>query len=353
MSNFSSQQLLTWLLTALGLWLGLRFLLPAGLPFLIAGGLALLSEPLVRALQKRLHLPRLAATGIGVTICLLVVILLLLTLCAFLLRQLENLAQILPDLETTAAAGIDALRTFFLELSGKAPKGLQKILTHATENLFSGSSQILDRLSNWLLGTASGLIKGLPDSFLSIGTWILATYMTSAKLPQIQTFLRNRLPNHWSSRYLPTLRRLRRSLGLWLAAQLKLTGITFCVLSAGFLLLQLPYAMAWAALICLVDALPILGTGTVLIPWSLVSFLQGNHLQAIGLISIYAVAALLRCILEPRFVGKHLGLDPLATLLSIYAGYRFWGFLGMLLAPLLAVTATQLLLGAQTDGENR
>ena len=344
-----SKTVLLWFAIALGLWLGLRYVLPVAMPFLLAGGLALLSEPLVRSLQKRLRLPRAAATGIGVSICLLIAVLIFLTLCAFLLRQLRSLADVVPDLEGTAAQGIASLEDFFLVLAGKAPQGLRPVLTHSVENLFSGSSRILDRISSWLLNIASGVLKALPDSALGLGTWILATYMTSAKLPQIKKYLSDHLPSKFTDQYLPAFKRLRHSLALWLTAQAKLTGITFLVLALGFLMLRIPYAIAWAALICLVDALPILGTGTVLIPWSLVSFLQGNHLQAVGLLSIYGVAALLRCILEPRLVGKHLGLDPLLTLFALYAGYHLWGIFGMLLAPMLTVTITQLLRKPETD----
>ena len=349
MFGSNSQKILLWIGLALGLWLGLRYLLPVVVPFFLAGLLALMSEPLVRTFQKRLQLPRTAATGLGVSICLLMAVLILLTLCAFLLRQLRSFADVVPDLESSAAEGISSLKDFFLVLSGKAPTGIRPVLTHSVENLFSGSSRILDRISSWLLNIASGILKALPDSAIGLGTWILAAYMISAKLPKIKAYFSGHLPAKWTGQYLPTIKRLRHSLLLWLTAQLKLTGITFAVLAVGFLLLRIPYAIAWAALICLIDALPILGTGTVLIPWSLVCFLQDNALQAVGLLSIYGVAALLRCVLEPRFVGKHLGLDPLATLFALYAGYRLWGILGMLLAPLLTVTVIQLLRKPETD----
>ena len=89
------------------------------------------------------------------------------------------------------------------------------------------------------------------------------------------------------------------------------------------------------------DALPVLGTGTVLVPWSLVCLLQGDTVRGIGLLGVYAAASLTRSVLEPRFIGRQLGLDPLVTLLAMYAGYRLWGLAGMILAPLLAVTVTQ------------
>ena len=339
----SSRKLLTSCLGVLALWLGLRYALPVVLPFLLAGLLAWISEPLVRTFYKQLRLPRAAASGIGVSICLFMAALIFLSLCAFLLRQLGGLANVVPDLESTASDGIASLRGFFLTMAENAPESLQPVLIRSIENLFSGSSQILDQISSWLLNIATNLLKALPDSALGVGTWILATYMTSAKLPQIKQHLTDHLPTKWTQQYVPALKQLRHSLTLWLTAELKLTAITFGVLAVGFLMLRLRYALVWAALICLVDALPVLGTGTVLIPWSVVSLLRGDHLQALGILSIYAVAALLRCVLEPRFIGKHLGLDPLLTLFAIYVGYHLWGILGMLTAPLLTVTVIQLL----------
>ena len=98
----------------------------------------------------------------------------------------------------------------------------------------------------------------------------------------------------------------------------------------------------------LVDAFPILGTGTVLVPWSLFSFLQGDYVLAFGLLILYGTTALTRSVLEPRLLGRQLGLDPLITLMALYAGYRLWGIGGMLLAPILAVAATQLLSANQS-----
>ena len=85
------------------LWLGVRYILPLALPFLLAAALALISEPLVRVFQNRLHLRRSIASGIGVSISLLLTVLIMITLCAFLLKELGELAGILPDLEDTAS----------------------------------------------------------------------------------------------------------------------------------------------------------------------------------------------------------------------------------------------------------
>jgi sporulation integral membrane protein YtvI len=172
--------------------------------------------------------------------------------------------------------------------------------------------------------------------------------MISAKLPSIRSWIRTKISKERLQKLLTTLRHLREALWGWLRAQFKLMGITWLILTGGFILLRVPYAPLWAALTALVDALPVLGTGAVLLPWSLVCFLQNNTVQAIGLLSTYGAVSLTRSILEPKLVGKQLGLDPLVTLVAMYAGYRFWGIVGMILSPLLAVTAVQLL---KTNGE--
>jgi predicted PurR-regulated permease PerM len=136
-------------------------------------------------------------------------------------------------------------------------------------------------------------------------------------------------------------------LGAWLQKKVKSPLcnpiLVAVILLVGFLLLKIPFAPLWAALIALVDAVPLLGTGTVLIPWALVCFLQKNTARALGLLGIYTVALVSRSTMEPRLVGKQLGLDPLLTLFSLYAGFKLWGVAGMILSPVLAVAAGQLL----------
>jgi sporulation integral membrane protein YtvI len=330
------------LLTLAGLYLVSGYVLPIAAPFFFAGLLALIAEPLVRSMQQRLKLRRSIASGIGVTVVLTLSVLLLLALCALLVRQLRTLAGILPDLESATVSGLDALEQWLLSLMQKAPDGIRPVLIHGLEGIFSNGSALLDGLTERMLNLATSLLKALPDSALGLGTWILASFMLSIRLPRIRSFLGSRLPSLWRERYAPHLRVLKNTVWGWVVAQAKLVGITFCILSAGFLLLQISHPLLWAGLTCLVDILPILGTGTVLIPWSAICFLQGETLRGVGLLGIYVAAWLTRSVLEPKLIGKQLGLDPLVTLMAMYTGYQLWGLLGMILSPLLAVTVIQV-----------
>jgi len=333
------------------LWFTGKFLIPLILPFLLGFLVALSAEPLVSLLCGKLKLRRGLSTALGVTVALLLTVGLVLSLCALLVRELGSLAGVLPDLEDAAGNGLHALKFWLTDLARKAPAPVSPLLSQGVEGLFSGSSTLVDSLTDKALTLASGILKGVPDSALGLGTWILSSFMISARLPQIRSWISSHMPAVWHSTWLPRLKKLKQSLWGWLFAQTKLVCITLVILIAGFLLLRIPHAFLWAGAVCLVDILPILGTGTVLIPWSLVCFLQGDSLRAVGLLAIYTVVSLLRSVLEPRLVGKQLGLDPLVTLLALYAGYRIWGVPGMLLAPILAVAVTQTVLQPKKQDE--
>lgn len=111
--------------------------------------------------------------------------------------------------------------------------------------------------------------------------------------------------------------------------------ITFVELSVGLTVLQAPNSILLAALIAVVDILPVLGTGTVLIPWSLISLITGDTFLGIGLIILYVVILIVRNIIEPKFIGKRIGLKPLVTLVSMYLGMKLAGVAGMFIFPLV------------------
>ncbi len=333
------------------LWVVLRFLLPFVLPFLLGLLLALAAEPLVRFLCNRLRLPRALGAGIGVSCAFLLLSALVLGFFALLFRELRVLSSILPDLRAAVTSGIDVLEQWLLSLSQKMPKSIQPMLKQHVLDLFSDSTAFLEKAVSYILGLAGGMLTHIPDQAFTLLTGIISGFMISAKLPFLKKWFARKLSKERIRSLLSFLRQVRCVVGHWALAQVKLAGVTFLILTAGLILLKTPYAPLWAFFIALLDALPLLGTGAVLIPWSLISLLQENTAKAIGLIGIYIVASLSRSVLEPRFVGKQLGLDPLVTLAALYGGYKLWGFGGMILSPLLAVTAFQLIPKAADSGK--
>ena len=120
-------------------------------------------------------------------------------------------------------------------------------------------------------------------------------------------------------------------------AYLLLFLLTFVEVLCGLLILRRPYAFLVAFVIATVDILPVLGTGTVLIPWAVILLLSGQYRTGLGLLILYGVVTVVRQIAEPHLIGGTLGIHPLATLFFLFVGVRLFGFAGVLLAPLAAL----------------
>lgn len=337
-----TKKTLSILLSFAAVWLSARYLMPLLMPFLLGTALALAAEPMTALFTRKLHFPRALSTGISVTMAFGLLMLAVLLTAGFVLRELKTLAGVLPDLEQTARSGIGVLEDWAVTLAERTPPGIRPLLTQNVSEFFSGGTKVLDGASKWLLGMAGSALTHVPDSALGIGTAVISGYMISAKLPRIKAWVRSRIPRERLKSIVQAMGRVRSAVGGWVFAQVKLAGMTWLLLSAGFLLLRIRYAPLWAAAVALVDTLPVLGTGSVLIPWALISLLQKDTARAMGLVGLYLTVTLTRSALEPRLLGRHLGLDPLVTLVTMYAGYKVWGIGGMILAPLIAVTAVQI-----------
>ena len=327
----------------LGILLLSRFIFPIIFPFLLGAGLAFGAEPMVNLLTRKARFPRWAGTAIGVTLFFLLTAALITLSISILARQLGRLSGLLPQLADAVSTGLLSLKNQLLQFSRRLPQDMSHFLQQSVENLFSDSSSMLQQAVNRMPEVATGLMGTLGEWAFVLFTAVLSGYMISARLPKLRQWCRNKLPKAWQEQYLPALKELRRAIGGWLMAQGTLMGITFLLLTAGFFLLRIENVLLIAALVTLVDAFPILGTGTVLIPWSAVCLLQGDHGRGIGLLGIYVVVWLVRSVLEPRILGKELGLDPLVTLFAVYAGFSVMGFGGMLIAPIVAMLILQLI----------
>lgn len=339
--DFTNSAMTVAVITLIG-WLLIRFLLPIALPFGLGLYLALAAEPAVRLLNGRLKLPRQAASAAAVSVVFLLTVTLLVLLAGFLMRQLTRLQDVLPQLEEAARQGLALLRQWLRAAAEKLPEGLQNALDLLMENSVSGSGILGQQAAQKLPEMATGLLSRLSSGLFGLLTGIISGYMISGRLPKIKEKILHQLPERWRSRYLPALPQMRKALGGWLLAEVKLAAVAFILLFLGFLLLRIGNSFLLAGLITIVDAFPVLGVGTVLIPWSLVCLLQENYARGLGLLGLYAAIWLIRSILEPKLVGKGLGLDPLVTLVVIYAGWKLFGIAGMLLAPILAMMGTQI-----------
>lgn len=320
----------------------LVWLLPGLLPFLLALGLASLLEPAVRLLTDRAKLRRpLAAAAV-----MLAFTALLAAGCFLLLRrlwyELALLLERLPALlDSFSAVERWVDRTFYrltVAVSPSARAALEGALETALARLQGLASDLAGSLLNW----AASALTALPAAGLFLITTLLAAYFISAGRPALAAFFRRQLPPHWLPRLEEAWKRLKGALGAWLRAQGILMAVTFALLGAGFLLLGVDLALLLAAGVALLDALPVFGTGTVLLPWAAVTALGGDFSRCAGLLALYALTWLARSILEPKLIADRAGLHPLAALLAMYLGFTLFGVAGLLLSPLAAVVLRQL-----------
>lgn len=329
------------LCAVLALWLAVAFLLPLVLPFLLGLLLARAAKPLAALLASRLRIPRVLASGVAVLGLFAALLLLIFLLCRAVCGEAVRFSQEIPALLTSLEAPMSDLQTRLLDLSARAPAFLSAPLQGSIDSIFQSSTALAGQLPGKLLTLVSSLIKRLPDIFLFLVTTILASFMISSQYDAIWRFLHRQIPAKWKNRYDTLVSSLRATLIAWLKAQLKLIGVTFFILTMGMMLLNVSFPLLFGGLIALIDALPVFGTGTILIPWGILSFLRGDMRMGIGLFLLYGTAYLTRSVLEPRLLGKQMGLNPLLTLLALYAGYRILGVIGMITFPIGAILIKQ------------
>ena len=329
---------LFFLCAAAWIFLFFRFIFPATLPLWLGLCVAFLLRPAILWLSQKLHLRRRRAAlfvtvffyaGIGCLIWLAV---------SLLWGQLCALAAEFPNLYKQIF--LPALADFFEWLSAFLSRfvpNLSRTVELWMRSFGSAAAKLSASISSWLFSCCTGIASRLPLWFLSITVTVFCSAFLSLDYPQTVHFLKKLIP----SRFFPLLARLKQFASLTLLrmtkAYLFLLLITFSELCLGLWILKVPRFILIAALIALLDLLPILGTGTVLIPWSIFCFLSQNTRLGIGLLLMYLIITVARNFLEPKIIGDSIGLPPLLSLLSVYAGFRLFGVIGAFLAPPLAL----------------
>ena len=320
---------------ALLIWALLRHLLVWVLPFLLAMGLAALVEPAIEWARRRMRLRRGFLAAVFTLALAGGIVALAATLLRQLVRQATDLLQQLPLYLAGLPALTDTVFRRLDEFCAACPASVRQDVEHFLAQLPQQLTQLVGALSTAGIRTMGSLMASLPQVVLFCVTTALAVFFSISAYPAITVFIRRQLQPE-RQRWVRGVRdNLLTTLGKWLRAQCILLLITFSELLAGFLLLRQPYALLLAVTAALIDALPIFGTGTVLLPWAAVLLLAGNVPRAIALAALYAVIALVRSVTEPRIMAAQAGLPPLLALMAVYVGFRTLGVGGMVLLPIL------------------
>ncbi len=325
-----------------GVWLTAKILLPVGLPFLLGWLLAALAAPATKRIAAHLRAPYALSSFVCLTLLAALIVVIIWLLGQLAIGQIERWGRRLPEILNSLEVPLNNLREKLLLFAAGLPEGLAVAASSWVERLFDGSSILASSASEWLLSLAGRMIAWIPDLFLFLLAMVLSAYLFAAQAPSIRIFFKKHIPNEWTQKLHAVRKRLKLALSGYFKAQLRLSLVTFCVVLVGFLIIGQKNAVLLALIIAVIDALPIFGAGTILLPWGAFLLLRSDVAAALALGIIYAVCAIGRAVLEPRFLGKQIGLSPLLTLIALYSGYRFFGFVGMLLFPIAAMLSKQV-----------
>lgn len=327
------------------LWLGAKLVFSFLLPFLLAWLLSLCVTPVSDRLAKKLHLPQ--------KLCAVVLLTLLLSLLVFLVgasinRMLQELQDLLSRLlengyfpENAVSESFDYFEKVTSGVSFlnriKAGERYSMFRERFNEMVTELIGNVISSLSAELPKAAGRLFSAMPSVLLFTVVTVIAGFYFCMDRHSIERALLGWMPAGIQARVPRWKERAKHISWRYLRAYLLLLLLTFVELFFGFCILRIHYAFLLALVIAVVDLLPVLGVGTVLVPWAAVELIRRNFYIGFGLLILYLAVAVLRQIIEPKLVGHSLGLHPLLTLVASYAGWKCFGVLGMALAPILAL----------------
>jgi len=322
------------------LWVGLH-IIPYIAPFLISFGAAAVMEPAVSALQRR-GVARSMGAGI-MTAMVLFLVGGLISCCAIGGAHLvSSYARKTPELLSALKDAALTLQQKFFLLLRSAPEGLEQDLVTAAENISGQLSQLPTLISQKALDGMTAVAKQSSGWVLFLCTALIGIYFFSAYYQDIHCFILRQLPEDTKQK----LRLIRSVIGGAVTGYLKvqciISGVTFLILLAAFAMMNIDDMFTAALIIAIVDALPILGSGAILIPWAVITLALGNFPQAVGLMLVYGVLLIAHNLLQTKLMGSHLGLHPVTALMSLYIGWKLGGIPGMLLLPVVCVLLTSL-----------
>ena len=219
----------------------------------------------------------------------------------------------------------------------------EEALNGRGEDLLTWASDTLPDLVTALAGGAAGLASSVPSFAVAAVVFLMGSYFITADYPRLRYLATHRLPGPVRNLLSEVRAAAVSAFGGYVKAEFILSVGVFFILLAGFLLIGQPYALLLAFLLAVLDFIPILGSGTVMVPWAVVDLVTRDVRHAVELMVIWGVVALFRRVGEPKVVGDQTGLSPILSLISIYVGMRLGGVLGMVLGPVVFMVVINII----------
>lgn len=323
--------LITLLGIILGILLGIRFL-QFFMPFVIGWIIAMIANPLVRMLERRLKVARKHTSMVIIIGVLAVIIVAIYFLGVKIGEETRSFLEQAPEMYSEFREEFQDAGKNLESIISELPQNIQESLEEAQKDIGDITGRAVGKISQFTVDKAGTFARNIPGILISIIFSILSAYFFIADRDRILEFGRNHTPQIIQEKWRMMAESFKMVFGGYFKAQFKIMAVIGVILFIGMLILKVRFAILVAILVAFLDMLPFLGTGTVLIPWAVFKLLSGDIRYAVGLVILYLVTQLVRRIIEPKLVGDSIGMNPLATLIFMYIGYRVGGVLGMILA---------------------
>ena len=332
-----------WAIIAGIAYLIMRYLLNLLLPFVIALLVAWLLRPLSRFYRQRL--PRVASALIVLTVLLFYALIGVLAALVLvdLLTGLASYLDKLPNVyNQTIEPGLKDLYANAQALAARFDPSVADVVNMVLPQVISSVGGAVTDFSVGAVGKLTGLVSSLPSALISALITVIASFFTAVSYDSSKAFLKKNLPRKFTETAGYVIHSFRSIIRQYGKSYLLVMLITFGELALGLLIIGVRKPILLAALIAIFDIFPVVGAGTILAPWAVVSLIQGKGFQALGLLILYVVILVVRQFLEPKVVGKQVGLPPLVTLLCMFAGTSLFGVWGLFGLPIGAAILVNL-----------
>lgn len=322
--------LLIWLVAILFIIFLLPKILSYFLPFVIGWVIAMIANPLVKILEKRVKIVRRHSSAIIIIGVLIGVTALLYLGVTSIVDQLIEFINDLPNLYTNIdyqfKLALEKLQGIYVMM----PLSLREIIDELRVSLNGISSNIIKSIGTSTINEASGFAKNIFDIIFMTIIAILSAYFFIAERDNLVSRIKKMIPSSILEKYNFIVNNFMKALLGYFKAQFKIMLILIGVMFIGFEILGIGYSFLLALGVAFLDFLPIFGTGAVLWPWAFIDMLNSNYVRAIGLMVIYLICQIIKQVLQPKMVGDSIGISPLSTLIIMFIGYRIKGVIGMI-----------------------
>ena len=308
------------------------------IPFLIAFVVSLLIEPLIKFCMKKLKMKRKVSAILIFIIILSIIIGLIGWGIATLVSEATNLLNNINFYIDKVSNESQNLISRFKFDKIKISQELLSIFQNSSDDFIQTASDWVKNILTRMLNT----LTSLPKIGIYIVITILALYFMCTDKIYMLDQIEHHLPEKWVKNLSRHVKALVKALGCYLKAQLKLVLISFIISLIGLYIfsisgMNIKYPLMIAIAIAIVDALPIFGSGTVMVPWAIISAFNGDVRLGVAILVLWIVMCVVRQILEPKIVSGQIGIHPIFTLIAMYTGFRFLGLIGMFVGPIVLI----------------